>query len=422
MMVKRYVVRDMPEALLRIRSDLGKDAVILSSKRIHVRKWLIWRSKRIEVMAAVAGDLPVKIPAYHPPALGQATAKPENVSEKAEEQKRILRGETSNMSSTMSMQSIGDVQVHSANSTKGITSAQEDTRQVLLPILDEMKKLTYRLQQLSSQNTVFVGGMNQEHFQLQQLLVQQGISVDTVREWMQESGVLSMPKVGDYQLLLQSFRNWFIQQFQTFAVPSPIQSTSRIVAFVGPTGVGKTTTIAKLAALHVLSGERKVGLITCDTYRIAAIEQLRTYAQILGIPLEVAESDAVSLNKAVDSLSHCDLLLMDTAGRNYFNQRSTQDVQTLLSIAPIDEIVLVLSLTSKAEDLNRLLEAFSTIPFHKFLFTKLDETSSYGVAAELIWKAKKPLSYITTGQNVPDDISPSTKDFVLKSVFGEGHP
>jgi flagellar biosynthesis protein FlhF len=197
----------------------------------------------------------------------------------------------------------------------------------------------------------------------------------------------------------------------------PIASTSRIVALVGPTGVGKTTTIAKLAALHVLGGQRKVGLITTDTFRIAAVEQLRTYANILNVPLQVVYQPS-ELQHALNALADCDLILMDTAGRNFRIDRNVIEMKHILSAVPVDETYLVLAMTSKPDDLDRVAAVFQELPVDKFLFTKMDETSTYGAILNLMMTYRKPISYVTTGQNVPDDIEVANVEKVLRLIFG----
>lgn len=177
----------------------------------------------------------------------------------------------------------------------------------------------------------------------------------------------------------------------------------KVVSLIGPTGVGKTTTIAKLAAQFSLREHRKVGLITIDTYRIAAVEQLRTYAEIIDLPLEVVMSPK-EYKDAVARLSGCDIILVDTAGRS---QRDTAKHSELIAffqeVAP-DEIHLVLSSTCSEAVLLETVHRFSTFGIDRIIFTKLDEAIGFGVILACLKKAKAKLSYITTGQCVPEDI------------------
>jgi flagellar biosynthesis protein FlhF len=192
---------------------------------------------------------------------------------------------------------------------------------------------------------------------------------------------------------------------------------TRIVHFVGPTGVGKTTTIAKLAAEQVLKYNRKVGFITSDTYRIAAVEQLKTYATILNVPLEVVFSPQ-DLSKAYEQLQDRDLIFMDTAGRNYRNEMYVSELNALLRSQGKSETFLVLSLTTKYKDMKAITDNFSKFKLDKVLFTKLDETDSYGAVVNLVHDFKLQLSYVTHGQNVPDDITELDEQRILDLILG----
>ncbi|MGG2201708.1 AAA family ATPase [Paenibacillus validus] len=195
-----------------------------------------------------------------------------------------------------------------------------------------------------------------------------------------------------------------------------IAADTRIAHFVGPTGVGKTTTIAKLAAEQVLKHHRKVGFITSDTYRIAAVEQLKTYATILNVPLEVVFSPS-DLTKAFDNLKDCDLIFMDTAGRNFRNEMYVSELNALLKSSGKSETFLVLSLTTKYKDMKAITSNFSKFKLHKVLFTKMDETDSYGAILNLVREFGLQISYIANGQSVPDDIRVLQEQFIIDLIL-----
>ncbi|MFB9273593.1 flagellar biosynthesis protein FlhF [Cohnella cellulosilytica] len=193
---------------------------------------------------------------------------------------------------------------------------------------------------------------------------------------------------------------------------------TRIVHFVGPTGVGKTTTIAKLAADQAFSRRRSVGFITADTYRIAAVDQLRTYADILNVPLEVVFSPG-ELTRAYHKLGDRDLLFMDTAGRNYRNELYVSEVNSLLSPVEGAETILVLSLTSKYADMKAVAAQFAKYGVRQLLLTKFDETESYGSVVNLVKEFDFRISYYTCGQTVPDDIRPFDPDELVRKLLGD---
>lgn len=191
----------------------------------------------------------------------------------------------------------------------------------------------------------------------------------------------------------------------------------RVVALVGPTGVGKTTTIAKLAANYRLREKRRVGLITVDTYRVAAVEQLRTYADIIDLPMEVVATPR-EMREAVARMSHLDLVLMDTAGRSPRDEVRIQELKSMLAEAEPDEVQLVLSSTAGAKSLTATAERFALVGTTSLLLTKLDEASSLGHLISLVRACRLPISYLTDGQNVPDDIQVADPRRIAQTVLG----
>jgi len=192
----------------------------------------------------------------------------------------------------------------------------------------------------------------------------------------------------------------------------------KIMMFVGPTGVGKTTTLAKLAAKYsFLKYKNRVGIITLDTYRIGALEQLFHYAKMLKLPIEDA-TDSIDFQRALENLSHCELILIDTAGS------SPSDKEKILKIANFIkqtdrkiDVNLVLSASSKLEDLADAYKNFSFLDIDTLVITKLDETKSFGNIFSTILESKKPVSYFSIGQEVPDDIEMATGDMLVKFLF-----
>jgi flagellar biosynthesis GTPase FlhF len=181
-----------------------------------------------------------------------------------------------------------------------------------------------------------------------------------------------------------------------------------ITSFVGPAGVGKTTTLAKLAALNVVKQGRKTALITFDTFRIAAVTQLQTYARILGIPLDVAVSQE-DFQKAVRRRSDCDVILIDTPGRSPKDDQSIRELERLCGSRKDIHHCLVLSATSNYRNLLSAAENFSALPFKSYIFTKLDEIQDASSMVNFLISRKRPVSYFTTGQQVPDDIEAASK-------------
>ena len=200
------------------------------------------------------------------------------------------------------------------------------------------------------------------------------------------------------------------------------EKKTKLVFFMGPTGVGKTTTIAKLASYFKLEKKLKVALITCDTYRIAAVEQLRTYANILDVPLQVVYT-IEEFNLAVKSYNDYDLVFVDTAGRSHKNNEQCNEIFHFVNDCQLDdnvekEIFLVLSAATKYKDLLNINQVFSSLKKYSIIFTKLDETTCLGNILNMKLHTGVQLSYVTSGQAVPDDISIIDAQKIARSLLG----
>ncbi|MFN8009161.1 MAG: flagellar biosynthesis protein FlhF [Terriglobia bacterium] len=192
--------------------------------------------------------------------------------------------------------------------------------------------------------------------------------------------------------------------------------TPVIFALLGPTGVGKTTTLAKLAAKAVLDGKLKVGLITMDTFRIAAVEQLKTYAEIIGVPTKVVES-AREMELAIQAFSDKHVILIDTAGKSRRELRNQQELAELMATHSSIRKALVLSATTKLSDLVESMDSYRMFNPNCVIFTKLDETCVYGPMLSALVKGQHPLAFVTTGQNVPKDIVKPTSKSIAALVL-----
>lgn len=190
-----------------------------------------------------------------------------------------------------------------------------------------------------------------------------------------------------------------------------------VISLVGPTGTGKTTTIAKLAASYALRRGLRVGLITTDTFRIAAVDQLRTYADIVGLPLEVADGEQ-GLRGACAKFADRDVILIDTAGRGHADCDRVDELARLVRVASPHETHLVLSSTARGETLVAQAESFSRVGVNRVVVAKLDETVGFGVLLGALGRIGRPVSWLTTGQHVPDDIEPARSERLADLVLG----
>lgn len=362
MRLKTYRVATMPEAMVLIKRDLGDDALILNTKKVKTGGLFgLFRKELLEVTAAVETaeeSAPQPAVSKAPPA--EVTETPEPQSQPTDALMEELK-------------SLKRLMVH------------EGPEDRLPELLRPMRRL------------------------LEKQGVDEAVQTELLSELLQ---TVESDKPVQEAFHAELVR--FIEQHQ-----QAIQNDSPSIAcFIGPTGVGKTTTIAKVAAEQLLEHKRTVGLITADTYRIAAVAQLKTYGEILDVPVEVVESRE-QLAGALEALKACDVILIDTAGRNYQQAEYVQDLQKLLPDTQHIHTTLVLSLTAKYEDMVHIIGNFGALSIDELLLTKKDETASAGVILNLLHHYRIPLRRIATGQNVPDDLVAATPSLIADYIAGE---
>ncbi|WP_339063297.1 flagellar biosynthesis protein FlhF [Tepidibacillus marianensis] len=385
MKVERYVANSLPQAMERIKIELGQDAIILHTKKIKVGGFLgFFGKERVEVIAAVDSKVEKTLP-----------KKPDS-SRSETNVNKILESEQ-NRPVTRSVQ------------------PQVPTSDSIIQEVKDIKKLMVQIM-MNKPNGQEDTSYSEEVKSIYQRLLNQGLEEDLASKLITEV----LQELGD------SFQNKDIYEglkrkiTKTLSVngkDKEIQPETRLIHVVGPTGVGKTTTIAKLAAESVLKHQKRIAFITADTFRIAAVDQLRTYADILNAPIEVVFSPQDTI-KALDKLKDYDLIFMDTAGRNYLNDMYISELNHILLNDYKSETYLVLSLTQKYEDMLSILHRFKKVKINKLLFAKFDETISYGAIFNIISKFPYLVSYITTGQNVPDDIEVFDEEKIAKAILG----
>ncbi len=223
-----------------------------------------------------------------------------------------------------------------------------------------------------------------------------------------------------FDYALSSIYQKMVLKFGKPASIMPPQNGVKVIFFVGPTGVGKTTTIAKIASKFIVDDKKKVALLTADTYRIAAAEQLRTYANILEVPFRVIYAPE-EIPQVLETFAGYDYIFVDTSGHSYQNEEQKANTNEL--IHSVDglaekEVFLVLSATTKYRDLIRIVDSYSQVTDYKLIFTKLDETSAMGNLLNIKLYTGASLSYVTCGQNVPDDIEEFNPQKTVKKLLG----
>jgi len=191
--------------------------------------------------------------------------------------------------------------------------------------------------------------------------------------------------------------------------------TQKVILVLGPTGVGKTTSIVKLAADFAVKQKKNVGIINTDTYRIGAQEQLQTYADILGVPLQVVYHPQ-QLDKAMENMSDRDIIFVDTAGKRPGDEEHKDDLLEIVRILKPEDILLCLSATTSFASIKEMVDTYGFVDDYRIMITKIDETKYRGSILNISWYTQKPLAYITTGQDVPDDIEVADIETLVKQI------
>lgn len=401
MRVKRYVVNALPEAVSLIRSELGKDAVILETKEIKVGGFMgFFRKRRVEVIAAVESN------AAKTPETPQRMAPPE-VSAVVQQ---ILQ--TAQKPNSTAQEILIPPLPEKMPDKK---EKREEKEQFIIDEIRELKAFMVKM----SKDQRKLQTLSPPLVALKERLTRQEVEeavVEKLLNGLQEQQSLEGAEY-DAEMVWKKAATKLGEWLEPFSGET-ISTNVRVVHFVGPTGVGKTTTIAKLAAEQTIKMGKKVGFITSDTYRIAAVDQLRTYANILNVPLEVVFSP-MDLPKAHRNLEDRSLILMDTAGRNFRSELHVSEVISLLNSGESGETLLVLSMTGKSTDMSAIAARFSQYGVRKAIFTKLDETEVYGAILNLILEHGLCPTHLASGQNVPDDIATFRVAEYVAMLLGE---
>lgn len=363
MRIKKFTADTMQSAAKRIKQELGNDAVILNSKTIYKRK-LFGLSKRKAVEVIAIADQ-------------SGAAEPT-----AKVQKKDYAVRPDPPLALVSEPYVQPVQ-------ERIHTPMDNARYELFP--DHVKKIS---ELLTNQ-----GVKSELHQQVMQPLIELALK----NEWPEQQKLL--------QMIEKELSNVVpLDNYEGFS------DDAKYIILFGPTGVGKTTTLAKLAADSFLKKQKRIAFITTDTYRIAAVDQLKTYAELLSAPIEVCYSKADFL-KAQEKFSAYDQIFIDTAGRNYKESRFVKELEELISFASGMESYLVLSSTSKEADLLNIARQFAHLPIHRYIITKWDETDSIGPILTLLAETKKGIGFITDGQDVPEDLKKMNASEFVQSLM-----
>lgn len=367
MKVKKYTAASMPEAMNQIRKELGADAVILNSREVQQGGFLgFFKKKNIEVVAAL-------------------DPKPVH-SKKA------------------------NIQVESSSHNN-----RKDTHKVSHDVLHEIKDLKKMLEVQAKQNKEDFPPLYQVAFQH---LLDQEVDTQLATDLIESIKDKNEHSQDDSSMdsIMNDLRAEITDRLHKIRSYG-ITYDKKIVQFVGPTGVGKTTTIAKVAAKIMLEEKKSIALITADTYRIGAVDQLKTYARILNVPLEVVYT-LDDYQNAVNKFDSYDVILVDTAGRNFRDMKYVDELKEMLDMKMV-HTYLVLSLTAKPKDIIEIYDQFDHLPIDRVIFTKLDETRQFGSILNVVLGKNIGIACMTNGQDVPEDLLGVEPENITNLLAGE---
>ena len=389
MKIKKYEVYEMKDALAQIKKDLGPEAVILSTKKIVKNgNYGLFSKPMIEVTAAVDYQ-PNKNPVANRVTLNEDTYTPQSKQTPAYE---------------------NDLDKF----TEIINSFGLDKIKVVIDEISEIKKQMSEVKDAISGNLII--DLNENLSIYYKILVKNGVDEVIAYRFLKSFEKRFSDNFSGIQLksaLVQFFAELIPIKHDYFDVMK-----QKIIAMVGPTGVGKTTTIAKIAANMALKMHKKVCLISIDTFRIGAVEQLKTYADIVDVPLKVASSQD-ELRQIIMECKDYDYILLDSMGRSQFDQTQIEELESFLSASQLISVVLVLSMSCNHSEILDTYDRYNSLSPEYVIFTKMDETIKFGPVVNLPLIKKIPLLLLTTGQNVPDDMEIPDGKKIAKKVLNE---
>jgi len=423
MQVKKYTASNMQEAIKMIKEDLGSRAVIISTRKVRkgTGAFGMFGQHILEVTAARDERTKPVNPKEYNGLLKQQQQRTEYETEILQNSPKTPRKVESRMPTAINkdlQDDISELKEMVTDLRKGYRREVNDSANVthLRYELSELKNLVGVLVNQSS--LLREDDLHENLIALYQQLCFNGVEDKFARRLIEEvRKKIPSQEINNFSYVKIYVARMFMQVIKTN--PSPTKKGTdankkpKILTFLGPTGVGKTTTLAKIAGREKIEHpDLKIGLITLDTFRIAAVQQLQEYARIINVPIRVV-TDRGQLSHALEDFKKKDLILIDTAGRSQRDEQQMSELRNILFDNKSFDNLLVLSATTKDNDQVEITKRFSTIPLSGIVFTKLDESTSYGSIFNHSIRFKLPLTYLTTGQNVPDDIENASRDRLI---------
>lgn len=409
MIIKKFTGKTEAEATEAAKKELGSNLVIMNVREVKKKGLFAFLSpKQIEVTAALEEEAPTR------PQYGSILRTAADKEIRKEQQNLSAKNSTENIEKKLdSLQTLLESQLNNRQPEKDESAKAQDVpddegkeektsdmaaaekKEEENPEQDKFIRLLY--------NKMLDNEMDEKY-------------VNSILEDASKTKKADLP----FDYLLANIYQKMVLKFGKSEGITPSEEGPRIVLFIGPTGVGKTTTIAKLAGRYCVEEKKKVALLTADTYRIAATEQLRTYANILETPFRVIYTPE-ELQAAVDDYWDCDYIFIDTAGKSHQNTDQLEKMKEMVAALKRPgsyQVFLVLSATTKYRDLQKIADCYGKIADFELIFTKLDETEAVGNLLNMKLYTDAPIAYVTCGQNVPDDMEAFNPQKTVKQILG----
>lgn len=415
MIIKKFLADTEKEAIEMAKEELGKEAVVMNIKKVRPKGIAkIFIRAKVEVTAALEENVVYTERAKADNA-GQKETEPAVPGMAAVPQMpRVDDNEKSIQEKLKKLEKLLEQQMMAKPDNSGAVDKNDDPGTGTEEDAGDANKASTPSVEEEDEKTVTCKEL------IRKQLIQNEVEEEIADQIMEEVNRALPLNASLDQILASVYQKLILMMGQPYLVEKPGKDArTKFIFFLGSTGVGKTTTIAKIASKLKIEKKANIALVTADTYRIAAVDQLKTYANILAVPLRIIYSPG-ELGTAVEDLQEYDYCLVDTAGRSHKNKEQIDDIRALIEQVPIADrqIYLVLNAGTKYSDLLEISGVYASMTDYSVIFTKLDETSSAGAMLNIHVRTKCPLSYVTMGQNVPDDISEVNPQKVAKQLLG----
>lgn len=411
MIIKKFQAKTEEAALVLAKNELGEGVVVMNVKTIKPKGlFAFFKSNTVEVTVAKEEESEIQSSTNN---IAEALNNVDKLRQKAESEGK-LNVDNSSKESSQALEKLDNIQNLLEEKLKK-TDASDDNI-VKMPEeknADEKRKEVDTKNEPSKEimdfikllyNTMVDNEVNQQYANQMIDEIEKNYSKDMEMEY----------------ILSHIYQKMILKFGKPMTITPSSKKGAKVIYFIGPTGVGKTTTLAKLASLLSVIDNKKIALFTADTYRIAATDQLKMYANILGTPFHIIYTTDELVDN-YEKYKDYDYILVDTAGHSHHNEEQKSNMNEfvhMLDGKAESEVFLVLSATTKYKDLISISDAYSAITGFKLIFTKLDETDSYGNLLNVRMHTGAPMSYVTCGQNVPDDIDKFDPQETVRKLLG----